>query len=368
LHDRQAMLGPREITFRLRLPRSLIEDSWVVLSIATSRQHSPQKTLVPCSTLHTSGSIALEGGACQFTCDSLQGFGSTSVACQQPIPLGTIAEVTLLMDSSHEEPLSRFYESQRLRLHYAVWNGSGGPPLLLIHGSREHCRSWDFVARALKGRYTIYAPDLRGHGDSEWATGGCYGIPECVADIAALADIIGSPLALMGCSRGGNIALQYAGIFPERVSKVVAIEGLGRPVAAHQTDGMAPAERMRHWIDSRRSAERRQLRRHASLEEATRRITEVDSRVRPDIARHLALHGVRRNEDGTYSWKFDNYLLAGGPHPDGGQELWANIRAPVLLVSGSESWSSHPEWLSRALVTGCIMTNWAVFWRSWRSF
>ncbi len=246
------------------------------------------------------------------------------------------------------EPESHFYESQRLRLHYAVWRGSGGPPLLLIHGSREHCRSWDFVARALKDRYTIYALDLRGHGDSEWVAGGSYGTPECVLDLDALAETIEGSLVIMGYSRGGNIALQYAGVFPERVSKVIAVEGLGPPVVADSLGGMAPPARMRHWIDRRRQGERRQLRRHASLEEATRRIIEVNPRVRPDIARHLALHGIRRNEDGTYSWKFDSHLVAGGLHPDGGEELWANIRAPVFLVTGGESWSVHPEWQARA--------------------
>ncbi len=249
-----------------------------------------------------------------------------------------------------DEPESHFYESQRLRLHYVVWRESSGPPLLLIHGSREHCRSWDFVARTLKDRYTIYAPDLRGHGDSEWVTDGSYGTPEFVLDIATLAETIEGSLAIMGFSRGGNIALQYAGVFPERVSKVIAVEGLGPPMVAHSPDGMAPPARMRHWIDSRRHGERRRLRRHVSVEEATRRIIEVNPRVSPDIARHLALHGIRKNEDGTYSWKFDNYLVAGagGLHPDGGEELWANIRAPVLLVTGSESWSAHPEWQARA--------------------
>ena len=145
-----------------------------------------------------------------------------------------------------------------------------------------------------------------------------------------------------------DINIFWVTVFPERVSKVIAVEGLGPPVVAHSPDGMAPSARMRHWIDSRRRGERRRLRRHSSLEEATRRIIEVNPRVRPDIAHQLAFHGVRRNEDGTYSWKFDNYLVAGGLHPDGGEDLSANIRAPVLLVSGGEGWSAHPEWQARA--------------------
>ncbi|MEE8347051.1 MAG: alpha/beta hydrolase, partial [Dehalococcoidia bacterium] len=60
------------------------------------------------------------------------------------------------------EPESRYYYSQRLKLHYAVWGDEGKPPLVLIHGGRDHCRNWDRVALALNDRYTIYAPDLRG--------------------------------------------------------------------------------------------------------------------------------------------------------------------------------------------------------------
>ena len=109
---------------------------------------------------------------------------------------------------------------------------------MLIHGGRDHARNWDRVAEALVERYSIYAPDLRGHGDSDWAVGGQYSMPDFVLDIAALADVIDrDPLTMIGHSLGGAIALQYAGVFPSRVEKLVAIEGLGPRVlerrAAH---------------------------------------------------------------------------------------------------------------------------------------
>ncbi len=66
-------------------------------------------------------------------------------------------------------PSSSFYISQRLKLHYVDWGNEGAPPLLLIHGGRDHARSWDWVARDLRRDYHVIAPDLRGHGDSAWA-------------------------------------------------------------------------------------------------------------------------------------------------------------------------------------------------------
>src|ERR1700756_5207636 len=66
-------------------------------------------------------------------------------------------------------PTSNSYVSQRLRLHYVDWGNASAPPLLLVHGGRDHCRSWDWVARRLSDQYHIIALDLRGHGDSAWA-------------------------------------------------------------------------------------------------------------------------------------------------------------------------------------------------------
>ena len=85
-----------------------------------------------------------------------------------------------------EGPTSHSYFSQRLRLHYVDWGNEGAPPLLMIHGGRDHCRNWDWVAEALRDDYHIIAPDLRGHGDSQWMKGGSYNHVDYVYDIAQL--------------------------------------------------------------------------------------------------------------------------------------------------------------------------------------
>ena len=68
-------------------------------------------------------------------------------------------------------PVSSYYVSQRLRLHFVDWGHETKPPLLLIHGGKDHARSWDFVARPLRSDYHVIAPDLRGLVDSAWAQG-----------------------------------------------------------------------------------------------------------------------------------------------------------------------------------------------------
>jgi pimeloyl-ACP methyl ester carboxylesterase len=246
------------------------------------------------------------------------------------------------------EPESRYYHSQRLKLHFAVWGNSGKPPLVLVHGGRDHCRNWDPVAAALQDRYTVYAPDLRGHGDSGWALGGMYSLPEFVLDTATLVASLGdNPLTIIGHSLGGAVALQYAGTYPERVLKVVAIEGLGPPTLEHR-----PAHiRMREWIDHMHEMERRKPRRYASVEDATRRMLEANPHLTPEMAHYLTLYGTSRNDDGTLSWKFDNYVRIRSPYEfnlEDAQDIWARITAPVLLIKGSESWAPDPEKSGRA--------------------
>ena len=251
------------------------------------------------------------------------------------------------MSDGWPEPEHRFYTSQRLRLHYVVWGDQGKPPLLLIHGGRDHCRNWDAIATRLQDRYTIYAPDLRGHGDSEWALGGMYSLPEFVLDVAALAASIDGPLTLIGHSLGGGVALQYAGTFPERVARVVAIEGWGPPLLEHQPAHVS----MRHWIGHMHEMEERQARRYASIEDATKRMIEANPHLTAAMAQHLTMHGTRRNDDGTLSWKFDNYVRIRSPYEfnlEDAQDIWAQIRSRVLLIKGAESWAVDPEKDGRA--------------------
>src|SRR5260370_2869519 len=72
-------------------------------------------------------------------------------------------------DIAGSGPTSRVYFSQRLRLHYVDWGNPAAPPLLLVHGGRDHCRNWDWVAQSLRHDWHVPAPALRGHRHSQWA-------------------------------------------------------------------------------------------------------------------------------------------------------------------------------------------------------
>jgi pimeloyl-ACP methyl ester carboxylesterase len=258
-----------------------------------------------------------------------------------------------MSEPAEAAPSSRFFTSQRLRLHVVDWGNEGAPPLVLVHGGRDHARSFDAVARALRGAWHVVAPDLRGHGDSEWAAGGSYTMAELVLDLAALVDRLGpAPVVLLGHSLGGAVVLHYAGLRPERVRKVVAIEGLGAsPSLRAELLAQTSAERLERFLAGVGAADAREARAYRSLEAAAARMREEYPFLGDAQALHLARHGTRRREAGSYVWKYDPYILtpsAARPDFEGLEALWARIACPVLLVRGATSWASDPVLDGRA--------------------
>lgn len=247
-------------------------------------------------------------------------------------------------------PTSHSFYSQRLRLHYVDYGDEDKPLLVLVHGGRDHARNWDFVAERLSRSYHVIAPDLRGHGDSAWAVGSQYSMPEYVLDLVQLLRHLDSRrVTLVGHSLGGAVVLHYAGIYPDSVERVAAIEGLGPPPVMIVDTPIE--ERMRDWISTMQSLAIRRPRAYKSLEEAEARMRDANPHLSPGMARHLTVHGSMRLEDGSYAWKFDNYVRAWPPQKydeAGVQRLWSRIESPVLLVRGSESWASNPVQDGRA--------------------
>jgi pimeloyl-ACP methyl ester carboxylesterase len=243
-------------------------------------------------------------------------------------------------------PTSHSFFSQRLRLHYVDWGNADKPPLLLLHGGRDHCRNWDWTAEALRDQWHIIAPDLRGHGDSQWSPDGSYTMAGYLYDLAQLIHQQRlAPVTIIAHSLGGNIALRYSGIYPESVARLVAIEGLGPIRMLAELAGKTIDKRMDEWIHEQRALAGRLPRRYGSIEDAFRRMQEENPHLSAEQARHLTAQGVNQNEDGTYSWKFDNYVRAWPPYDMSRRDiasLWSRITCPTLLLYGKESKSGNP--------------------------
>ena len=256
------------------------------------------------------------------------------------------------------EPISHFFYSHRLKLQFWDFGQEGKPPLLLVHGGLDHARTWDWVARDLREHFHVYALDLRGHGNSAWAPGALYSVAEHVLDVSALVDIIRQsepdktkPIDIIGHSLGGIITLYYAGIYPERVARCVAIEGLGPP-PNHRIHKPA-SERMREWIEGIRKTEGRTTHSYTALDAAVARMKEANPQLSDDVARHLTLHGTNWNSDGSIIWKFDNFARPFAPYGnsiDDARDILGKISCPVLLFWGMDSWAVDPETDGRAQV------------------
>ncbi len=243
------------------------------------------------------------------------------------------------------EPASHFFYSDRLKLQFWDWGNDGKPVVLLVHGSRDHARSWDWVARALRDDYHVYAIDLRGHGNSSWAPGALYSIQEHILDLAVFADIIKEyPVRIVSHSMGAIVSLYYSGTYPENVTRLVAIEGVGvgplgsTPPPAHL--------RMRKWIEKTRDLEHHAQRTYPTLADAVARMQEANPFLSADMARHLTLHGTNWNAEGELIWKFDHYTRVIHPFGVGlpeAREILSQIACPTLLFWGRQSFAKDPE-------------------------
>ncbi len=248
-------------------------------------------------------------------------------------------------------PVSLHVHSHRLKLNYWDYGTKGKPPLILVHGGLDHARSWDWVAAGLTDDYHAFALDLRGHGDSEWSPGAAYSVAEHVLDLAALCDRF-DELTLIGHSLGGGIVLTYTGIFPKKVKKVVAIEGMGPPPTHHSQKEPYP-DRLLRWVGHVRDIEKRIPRTYPDIKTAVARMREANPHLSEEFAYHLTVHGLRETQDGPFVWKFDPYVRAWPPYGFDiaqARTIWERIECPVLLFRGMESWAIDPEKDGRAQV------------------
>jgi 3-oxoadipate enol-lactonase len=114
----------------------------------------------------------------------------------------------------------RLIEVDGIRLAYRVWGSPDAEPLVLLHSLGDRGADWGEVAPAFARRRRVYAPDLRGHGRSDWP--GNYSVELAEADVLGFLDALQlDRVDLIGHSMGGLVAYLLAGDHPERVSRLI---------------------------------------------------------------------------------------------------------------------------------------------------
>lgn len=203
----------------------------------------------------------------------------------------------------------------------------------------------------MRQRWHVIAVDLRGHGDSQWSPDGAYLVPYHVLDLSELIETLGmGPLTIVGHSFGGNLSTRCAALLPDRVHKLVVVDGLGPgPRAVARWAEVGAVQRTRNWIDQYRDPKTRVPRRFKEIDEGVARMSAANPHLSNEQARHLAAHGLRLHADG-YGWKYDPLIGNFAPE-DFAVDLSVfsrEVRVPTLLCYGAESWTTNPETDGRA--------------------
>ena len=244
---------------------------------------------------------------------------------------------------------SEHHDIRGLRHHVRVWGNSNAPKIFLLHGWMDVSASFQFLVDALQRDWCAIAPDWRGFGQTQWAREG-YWFPDYYADLDALLHIYSadSPVRLVGHSMGGNIGSIYAGLKPERVERLVTLEGLG----LQRTGPERAPERIVKWLEALRDPPR--FRDYASFDEVARRLKKNNPRLSEERAQFLARHWAAEVEGGVRLVSDPRHKM---PNPylfrvEEAIACWQRVTAPVLLVSGRESqivaWlKDHPEELAQ---------------------
>ena len=236
---------------------------------------------------------------------------------------------------------------RHLSYHVRHWgpDTSPLPTLVLLHGWMDVSASYQFTVDALQHERRIIAPDWRGFGLTTGAPVDHYVFADYLADLDLLLDHYapGEAIDLVGHSMGGNVAMMYAGVRPERIRRLVNLEGFGLP--ATRPD-QAP-KRYAQWIDEIKQLHTGDmaLKGYDSQDGVARRLMKTNPRLSEDKAQWLAGHWAQPNAKGQWE------ILGDPAHKitsaqlyrlDEAMELYKSITAPVLAVEASDD--SLSQW------------------------
>ena len=245
---------------------------------------------------------------------------------------------------------SEFVPLRHLSYHVRVW-GEPNPdlaPLVLVHGWMDVAASYQFLVDSLNDgffdRRHIIAPDWRGYGLTTGAPVDNYWFPDYLADLDFLLDHYSpdKPVDLVGHSLGGNVVMQYAGVRPGRIRRLVNLEGFGMPVGKAT---QAP-KRLASWMDEMKAlkAGTIKLKPYDSAEGVANRLKKTNPRLARDEASRdraawLSHHWAVENSQGQWEILGDAAHRISGAnvsHVDEVLAMYAAITAPTLFVGASD--------------------------------
>ena len=237
---------------------------------------------------------------------------------------------------------SQFVSIRNLDYHVQVWGepGPGKVPLVMVHGWMDVAASYQFVVDAFSEDHYIIAPDWRGYGRTRAPLADNYWFPDYLADLDFLLDHYapGQQVNLVGHSMGGNVVMLYGGVRPERIRRLVNLEGFGMPATI---PAQAPG-RFATWMDELKKlhAGEMDLKTYDSADGVARRLMKTNPRLSQEKADWLARHWAAENPDGSWS------ILGEPAHKVTNAQLYRveevmaiyqRLTMPVLAVEASDN-------------------------------
>ena len=236
---------------------------------------------------------------------------------------------------------SLWLDIRGLRYHALLWGELAAatprrPLRVMMHGWMDVAASFQFVVDGLDPSVPVLAADWRGFGRTANPGADAYWFPDYLGDLDALLDVVSpaAPVDLLGHSMGGNVVMGYAGVRPQRVRRLVNLEGFGMPDTPPDE---APA-RLQRWLDELKSPER--LRDYDGLDAVAQRLRQTNPRLAPARAAWLAAEWAEPQADGRWHLRADPAHKRVNPIPYRAAEavaMWRRISAPVLWLEGRDS-------------------------------
>ena len=236
---------------------------------------------------------------------------------------------------------SEFLPIRKLRYHVRLWGEPtpGVAPLVLVHGWMDVAASWQFVVDALAQDRFIIAPDWRGFGLTETPQADHYTFADYLADLDLLLDHYAGeqPVDLVGHSMGGQVVMLYAGARPQRIRRLVNLEGFGMPA----TQPAEAPRRIAKWMDELKQLARGELelKAYGSSGEVAARLMKTNPRLPVAQANWLAQHWARQDADGLWRVLGDAAHKITNPQlfrVEETLEHYKAIAAPVLWIEAAD--------------------------------
>ncbi len=262
---------------------------------------------------------------------------------------------------------SEFVPIRNVNYHVRVWGQPhpGVAPLVLVHGWMDVGASYQFLVDSLTDGFfanrLIIAPDWRGYGLTTAAPVDNYWFADYLADLDFLLDHFGAgygadygagngpdyapgqPVDLVGHSMGGNVVMMYAGVRPERIRRLINLEGFGVPPSRPTS---AP-KRYAKWMDELKALQKGEIR--LKPYDSVHGVAERLMKTNPRLARDAASRG--RADWLSHHWAVENaagqWEILGDPahrvtgaiisRVDEVLALYAANTAPTLFVDAQEN-------------------------------